>query len=103
MTKQAKRIGRKIVGVYIRYSDNEELESKLSELADYQYENNIERIDKYYTEEGSEVWAYNKVITDIFEENIDTLLILGEAHEELPTNYDILEKIEHNIQLVNVY
>lgn len=91
----------KTIGAYIKFSCSDELDIKLKFLADYQEKNNIEKIDWYYTGEDGDYWPYYKAITDIFEENIDTLLVVGNI-ESLTPNYEILEKIKENVELIKV-
>lgn len=91
----------KRIGAFIRYCCSDELDMKLRFLAEYQERNNIERIDWYYTSEDGDFWAYYKAIADIFEESIDTLLVVGDI-EELTQDEDIQEKIKQNVELIKV-
>ena len=91
----------KRIGAFIKHSCSDELDIKLKFLADYQEKNNIEKIDWFYTGENGDYWAYYKAITDIFEENIDILLVVGDL-EEITPDYEILEKIEQNVELIRV-
>ncbi len=92
---------KKKIGAYISYECSDELDIKLKQLSQYQKENNIEKIDYYYTGEDGSYWAYYKAITDIFEEGIDTLLVVG-IFEDLTPDYRILEKIKQNVELIKV-
>lgn len=91
----------KIIGAFIRYECNDELDFKLEHLVEYQRKNNIEKINRYYTADDGDLVPYYKVITDIFEERIDTLLVVGNVESLIP-DYEILEKIEQNVELIKV-
>lgn len=91
----------KKIGAYIKAECSEELDLKLKILAEYQERNNIEKIELFYTGKYGDFWAYYRAITDIFEEKINTLLVLGDL-EELTPNYEVLEKIKENVELIRV-
>lgn len=91
----------KRIGAYIQYSCSDELDMKLRFLAKYQERNNIEKIDWYYTGEDGDYGAYNKAITDIFEERINVLLVVGNI-EDLTQDEGIQEKIKQNVELIEV-
>ncbi len=101
MGKQELKKEEKRIGAFIRYECNDELDLKLEHLARYQEKNNIETINKYYTADSGDIVSYYKAITDIFEENIDTLLVVGIA-EDLGVDYKVIDKIMQNIELIEV-
>ncbi len=102
MGKQELKKEEKRIGAFIRYDNNTELGLKLEELAEYQEQNNIEKINKYYIQDfdGFGVLHY-KAIADIFEENIDTLLVIGSV-DDLWMDDKTIEKIMQNIELIEV-
>lgn len=101
MRNQALKKEEKRIGAFIRYDCNSELNSKLKYLAEYQEENNIGKINRYYTADNQDNSSYYKAITDIFEEDIDTLLVVGIV-ADLWAEDEIIEKIIQNIQLILV-
>lgn len=92
----------KRIGAFIRYENNTELGLRLENLAEYQEQNNIEKINKYYIQDfdGFGLLHY-KAIADIFEENIDTLLVIGSV-DDLWMDDKTIEKIMQNIELILV-
>lgn len=102
MGKQELKKEEKRIGAFIGYASNDELDYKLEKLVEYQEENNIKKIKRYYTVDfGGFGFSYYKAITDIFEENIDTLLVVGSV-EDLWADNKIIDKIMQNIQLIVV-
>ncbi len=97
LKKEEKRIG-----AFIRYENNTELSLRLENLAEYQEQNNIEKINKYYIQDFDGFGlSYYKAIADIFEENIDTLLVVGSV-ADLWMDDKTIEKIMQNIELIEV-
>lgn len=89
------------VGAFIRHECSDDLDFRLERLSRYQAENNIENIQCFYTADSGDLVPYYKVITDIFEENIDTLLIVGSV-EDLYASYDTIEKIINWVEVIEV-
>ena len=91
----------KIVGAYMRAEERKDIDWNLRLLDKIKTENGIEKIDTYYVENELERAEYQRLITDIFEENIDILLAVGGA-EELRAYPELLEKIKKNVKVINV-
>ena len=91
----------KIVGAYMRAEERKDIDWHLRLLDKFKTENGIEKIDTYYVENELERAEYQRLITDIFEENIDILLAVGGA-EELRAYPELLEKIKKNVKVINV-
>lgn len=105
MGNQVVKKKKKRIGAFIGYASNNDLDYRLEDLVKYQEENNIKKIKRYYTakyeDEYGNVEVSRKVITDIFLEDIDTLLVVGTIEMLIP-EYRILEKIMQNIELIEV-
>lgn len=101
MKEQESKTKEKRIGAFIRYCCNEELNLKLGYLAEYQENNNIQKIDTYYTANYEEMLAFYNVIEDIFEKRIDTLLVVGDF-ENLTSDCLVVEKIAENVELIEV-
>ena len=89
------------IGAFIRHECSDELDFKLKRLSRYQAENNIKNIKCFYTADSYNLVPYYKVITDIFEENIDTLLIVGSI-EDLYANDDTIDKIINWVEVIEI-
>lgn len=89
------------IGAFIRHECSDELDFKLERLSRYQAENNIGNIKYFYTADSGDLVAYYKVITDIFEENIDTLLVVG-ILEDLYASDDAIDKIINKVKVFKV-
>ncbi len=94
LKKEEKRIG-----AFIGYANNNDLDYSLEDLVEYQEKNNIKKIKRYYTAQYGDFEASRKVITDIFLEDIDTLLVIGNIESLIP-DYGILEKIKQNVEVI---
>lgn len=99
MGNQVVKKKKKRIGAFISYANNDDLDYMLEKLVEYQEENNIKKIKRYYTAEYGNFEASRKVITDIFLEDIDTLLVIGNI-ESLILDYKILEKIKQNVEVI---
>ena len=91
----------KIVGAYMRGEEKRDIDWHLRLLDNFKTENGIEKIDTYYVENELERAEYQRLITDIFEENIDILLAVGGA-ETLRAYPELLEKIKKNVEVMEV-
>lgn len=101
MDEKVEKTKRKRIGAFIRYCCSEELNLKLEYLAEYQENNNISKIDMYYTANYKEMLAFYNVIRDIFEKRIDTLLVVGDF-ENLTSDCIVVERIAENVELIKV-
>lgn len=90
---------KKRIGAFIGYASNDDLDYWLEKLVEYQEKNNIKKIKRYYTAQYGDIEASRKVITDIFLEDIDTLLVIGNIEYLIP-DYGILEKIKQNVEVI---
>lgn len=91
----------KRIGAYIRAENGKEIDWYLSMLNRFQMYNDIEKIDTYYVEREEENVEYQRLITDIFQEDIDVLLVLGGVARlyMLPKQ---IEKMKKSITVIEV-
>lgn len=92
----------KIVGAYMRAEERRDIDWHLRMLDNFKAKNDVEEIDIYYVENELERVEYQRLITDIFEENIDILLAVG-GTEALRVYSELLEKIKKNVEVIDVH
>ncbi len=90
----------KVVGAVVSYFCNDELQFKLKRLSDYVTNNGI-KVDRYYTAGDGELVPYYELLADIFEENIDTLVVVGHI-DNLPIKDETIDKILQYIDVINI-
>lgn len=90
----------KVVGAVVSYFCNDELQFKLKELSDYVTNNGIKIASYYIAEDGALAPCY-ELLADIFEENIDTLLVIGNM-ENLCIKDETIDKIYESVEVIEI-
>lgn len=91
----------KRIGAYIRAESGKQIDWYLCMLNKFQKDNEIGKIDTYYVEREEENTEYQRLIVDIFEENIDVLLVAG-GTEKLYVSPEKVEKMKESIAIIEV-
>lgn len=91
----------KRIGAYIRAESGKQIDWYLCMLNKFQQDNGIEKVDNYYVERDEENIEYQRLILDIFEENIDVLLVAG-GTEKLYVSPEKVEKMKESIAVIEV-
>ena len=92
----------KKIGAYIRAEGGSQFDYYLCMLNKFQRDNGIEKVDTYYVEREEEHLEYQRLIMDIFDEDIDVLLVVGGA-EKLYVAPEKIEKMKDSIAVIDVY
>lgn len=92
----------KKIGAYIRAESGKQIDWYLCMLNRFLKDNGIEKVDTYYIEREDEDIEYQRLIIDIFDEDIDALLVAGGA-ERLYVAPEKIEKMKDSIAVLDVY
>lgn len=92
----------KRIGAYIRAESGKQIDWYLCMLNRFLKDNGIEKVDTYYIEREDEDIEYQRLIIDIFDEDIDALLVAGGA-ERLYVAPEKIEKMKDSIAVLDVY
>lgn len=92
----------KKIGAYIRAEGGSQFDYYLCMLNKFQRDNGIEKVDTYYVDREEEHLEYQRLILDIFDEDIDVLLVVGGA-AQLYVAPEKIEKMKESIEVIDVY
>lgn len=101
MENQEIDLENKRIGAYIRAESGKQIDWYLCMLNKFQKDNGIGKIDTYYVEREEENTEYQRLIVDMFEENIDVLLVAG-GTEKLYVSPEKVEKMKESIAVIEV-
>lgn len=100
------KIKKKRVVIYGRYYKSELFEDighYSNQIIKYMNKHKDLRIQAYYQDDRGKTKEFYKLVTAIFEDKVDVLIVLG-GIDTLPTmKYELLQRIVEDIEIVEIY
>lgn len=100
------KIKKKRVVIYGRYYKSElfeDISHYSNKIIKYMNRHKDLRIQAYYQDDRGKTNEFYKLVTAIFEDKVDVLIVLGGIYT-LPTmKYELLKNIAKNVEIVEIY